>query len=38
MLIEVEFADYFQQQNQAIDDGDLDAEEINLVALGINNG
>ncbi|KAE8444100.1 hypothetical protein EG329_000882 [Mollisiaceae sp. DMI_Dod_QoI] len=33
-----EFADYFQQQNQAIDDGDLDAEEINLVALGINNG
>ncbi|KAF8848062.1 alpha/beta-hydrolase [Acephala macrosclerotiorum] len=33
-----EFADYIQEQNDAIDDGDLDAEEINLVALGINNG
>lgn len=32
------FAFYFQQQNAAIDAGKLEAEKINLVALGVNNG
>ncbi|TVY88036.1 Carboxypeptidase S1 [Lachnellula willkommii] len=33
-----EFAYYFEQQNAAIHNKSLNAEEINLVALGINNG
>ncbi|KAK8140802.1 hypothetical protein G3M48_001833, partial [Beauveria asiatica] len=33
-----EFADYFEQQNAAIDAGTLTGDKINLVALGINNG
>ncbi|GKT63868.1 carboxypeptidase D [Colletotrichum tofieldiae] len=33
-----EFADYFQDQNEAIDKGSTKGEKIKLVALGINNG
>lgn len=32
------FAYYFEEQNAAIKKKELHAEEINLVALGINNG
>lgn len=38
MLTKVGFADYFEQQNLAISEGKIHAEEINLIALGINNG
>jgi hypothetical protein len=37
-LMITEFAYYFEEQNKAIHDKSLKAEEINLVALGINNG
>lgn len=33
-----EFADYFQDQNEAIDKGTVKGEKIKLVAVGINNG
>ncbi|TQN65798.1 Carboxypeptidase S1, partial [Colletotrichum shisoi] len=33
-----EFADYFQDQNEAIDKGAVKGEKIKLVAVGINNG
>ncbi|KZL80143.1 carboxypeptidase s1 [Colletotrichum incanum] len=33
-----EFADYFQDQNEAIDKGSVKGEKVKLVALGINNG
>lgn len=33
-----EFAHYIQQQNSAIDAGSVTGQNINLVALGINNG
>ncbi|KAL1845824.1 hypothetical protein Plec18170_009530 [Paecilomyces lecythidis] len=33
-----EFANYIQQQNKAIKGGTVSGQEINLVALGINNG
>ncbi|KAL9110061.1 MAG: hypothetical protein Q9227_005400 [Pyrenula ochraceoflavens] len=33
-----EFADYFQSQNSAIKAGTVKGQNINLVALGINNG
>ena len=33
-----EFADYFEQQNAAIKAGSVSGQNINLVALGINNG
>lgn len=33
-----EFAHYFQDQNTGIDNGTVDGEKINLIALGINNG
>ncbi|CRG90755.1 hypothetical protein PISL3812_07800 [Talaromyces islandicus] len=33
-----EFAYYIQQQNEGIKNGSVDGENINLVALGINNG
>lgn len=32
------FTTYFNGQNEAIKNGDLDAHEIPLIALGINNG
>jgi hypothetical protein len=35
---DVGFAYYFEQQNTAIKKKELHAEEINLVALGVNNG
>ncbi|KAI9730445.1 MAG: hypothetical protein M1818_008140 [Claussenomyces sp. TS43310] len=33
-----EFADYFEQQNAAIDQGTVTGEKLDLIALGINNG
>lgn len=33
-----EFADYIEEQNAAIASGSLNAEKIDLIALGINNG
>ena len=33
-----EFADYFMDQNTAIDNGTVKGQKLNLVALGINNG
>ncbi|RDL34760.1 uncharacterized protein BP5553_07888 [Venustampulla echinocandica] len=33
-----EFASYFESQNNAISNGDVTGQPINLVALGINNG
>ena len=38
MLINLEFASYFESQNSAIDGGSVQGEKIDLVALGINNG
>jgi carboxypeptidase C (cathepsin A) len=38
MLIEPEFASYFESQNAAIANGTTKGENISLVALGINNG
>ncbi|EGX90167.1 carboxypeptidase S1, putative [Cordyceps militaris CM01] len=32
------FADYFEQQNAAIDAGTVTGEKVHLVALGVNNG
>lgn len=32
------FAQYFQQQNSAIAKGTVKGQNLNLVALGINNG
>lgn len=37
-LNDIGFAYYFEQQNAAIKKKELHAEEINLVALGVNNG
>lgn len=37
-LSDIGFAYYFEEQNAAIKKKELHAEEINLVALGINNG
>lgn len=33
-----EFAAYIQAQNEAIDNGSVKGEKINLIALGVNNG
>lgn len=33
-----EFAYYIEQQNTGIDNGTIDGDKINLIALGINNG
>ncbi|KAJ9131642.1 Carboxypeptidase [Pleurostoma richardsiae] len=33
-----QFADYFLKQNDAIEEGSVSGQKINLVALGINNG
>ncbi|ORY70308.1 carboxypeptidase S1 [Pseudomassariella vexata] len=33
-----EFAHYIQEQNAAIEEGDLEGDKINIVAVGINNG
>lgn len=33
-----EFSHYIQQQNTGIDNGTIEGEKINLIALGINNG
>ena len=38
MLINLEFASYFESQNAAIASGSVTGEKIDLVALGINNG
>jgi carboxypeptidase C (cathepsin A) len=38
MLMETEFASYFESQNAAIAEGTVTGQNVSLIALGINNG
>jgi hypothetical protein len=38
ILMSIEFASYFESQNEAISSHKVQGQKINLVALGINNG